>query len=47
MAWDVSERSLSLEAVLVYTFALMVILIVLFASWINFGQRLVGSSGNE
>ena len=47
MAWDVSERSLSLEAVLVYTFALMVILIVLFASWINFGQRFVGSSGNE
>ena len=28
MAWDVSERSLSLEAVLVYTFALMVILIL-------------------
>ena len=47
MAWDVSEMSLSLEAVLVYTFAFMVFLIFLFEFRMKSGKGFVGSSGNE
>ena len=45
MAWDVSERLLSLEAVLVYTFGLMVILILFCEYWMKCGKGFVGSSG--
>ena len=44
MAWDVSERLLSLEAVLVYTFGLMVILFFC-EYWMKIGKGFVGSSG--
>ena len=44
MAWDVSEKLLSLEAVLVYTFGLMVFLIC-FEYWVKCGKGFVGSSG--
>ena len=48
MAWDVSEKSLSLEAVWVYTFGFDGYLVsFLFECWMKFGKGFVGSFGNE
>ena len=47
MAWEVSERSLSLEAVLVYTFALMVLQFQALQACYPSGQLLYGGSARR